>query len=83
MKKRTKLEFPSIQQNHNQLSWQTAQRSFQGIKIFPAYASLKKASIKNKSVTFLTLGSDPPPYFPESVTKIQKKNNNKAFKMQY
>ena len=38
MKKRTKLEFPSIQQNHNQLSWQTAQRLFQGIKIFPAYA---------------------------------------------
>ena len=38
MKKRTKLEFPSIQQNRNQLSWQTAQRLFQGIKIFPAYA---------------------------------------------
>ena len=27
---------------------------------------------KEKSVTFFTLGSDPP-YFPKSVTKIQKK----------
>ena len=34
-----------------------------------------------KSVTFVTLGSDPRPYFPESVTKIQKKK--KAFKVQY
>ena len=26
-----------------------------------------------KSVTFFTLGPDPPPYFPESVAKEQKK----------
>ena len=26
-----------------------------------------------KSVTFVTLGSDPRPYFPESLTKNQKK----------
>ena len=33
---------------------------------------LGKPSLKKKSVTFFTLESDPPPYFPESVTKIQK-----------
>ena len=41
---------------------------------------LREAFIKKKSVTCFTLGSDPRPYFPESVTKIQKK---KAFKVQY
>ena len=42
---------------------------------------LGKPSLKKKkSVTFFTLGSDPP-YFAESVTKIKKKN--KAFKVQY
>ena len=30
----------------------------------------REAFIK-KSVTFVTLGSDPPPYFPESVTKTR------------
>ena len=34
---------------------------------------VREAFIKKKSVTFVTLGSDPPPYFPESVTKKQKK----------
>jgi len=44
--------------------------------------SIREAFIKKKYVTFVSLGSDPPPYFPESVTKIQKKKN-KAFKVQY
>ena len=34
---------------------------------------LREAFIKKKSVTFFTLGSDRPPYFPESVSKIKKK----------
>ena len=32
-----------------------------------------KGSLHKKSVTFVTLGSDPRPYFPESLTKNQKK----------
>ena len=44
------------------------------------FSGIRKAFIKKKSVTFLHSGLTPPPYFPESVTKIQKK---KAFKMQY
>ena len=42
-------------------------------------SDLGKPSFKKKSVTFLHSGLTPP-YFPESVTKIQK---NKAFKVQY
>ena len=36
------------------------------------YSYKREAFIKKKSVTFLHLGLTPP-YFPESVTKIQKK----------
>ena len=36
-----------------------------------------------KSVTFVTLRSDPPPYFPKSVMKNQKRKKNRAFKVQY
>ena len=42
--------------------------------------NLGKPSLKKKCNIFYTQVW-PPPYFPESVTKIQKKN--KAFKMQY
>ena len=41
-----------------------------------------KGSLHLKKVTFFTLGSDPPLYFPESVTKIPPPQN-KAFKVQY
>ena len=33
---------------------------------------LGKTSLKKKYITFFTLGSDPPPYFPESVAKKTK-----------
>ena len=46
--------------------------------------SIREAFIKKKKiVTFFTLGSDPPPYFAESVTKIKKNKKNKAFKVQF
>ena len=46
---------------------------FQTIR-WSLYSHTKGSLHLKKRVTFFTLGSDPPPYFPESVPKIPKKN---------
>ena len=45
--------------------------------------SVRKAFIKKKSVTFFTFGSDPPPYFVESVTKIKKEKKIRTLKCNF